>query len=197
MRTALLLAALLLSACNSTRPQPDERRNAELLAPPISPTSMSETPLPDINVGQSKPGILSGIGNLFSTPEGRANRQAVKLAKASVPRSIGKGGVWAPNAQTVANGFKSDGPTSAAAPNAVVSNAAENSQQQTVKGDNNGLTADKHDTTQEAKDWKAELATPVGKVVAFALAVLVIACVGGVLYYLIPLLPKRRKEPIL
>ena len=52
------------------------------------------------------PGILSGIGQVFSTPQGIAHRQAVRLAKASVPRKLGKGAVYAPKATEVVNAFK-------------------------------------------------------------------------------------------
>jgi hypothetical protein len=186
------LLALCLSACtNSKVGGPDARLNAELVTHPVgldstnmSPTSMSVTP---------PPGPLSGIGHLFSTPEGRANRQAVRLAKAAVPRKLGKGAQYAPNALQAANGGnKPQAPTTAAASAATVSNAAENSQQQNVQGDNNGLTADKHDTVAEAEDWKAALASPVGKAVALIGSIVVLAAFGGICFYLWPYLPKRK-----
>jgi hypothetical protein len=188
--TALLAA--YLSACTSSNiGGPDARLNAGLATHPVgldttnmSPTSMSVTPLP---------GPLSGIGRLFSTPEGRANRQAVRLAKAAVPRKLGKGAQYAPNALQAANGGnKPQAPTTAAAPAATVSNAAENSQQQNVQGDGNGLTADKHDTVAEAEDWKAALASPVGKAVALIGGIVALAAFGGICFYLWPYLPKRK-----
>ena len=55
-----------------------------------------------------------------------------------------------------------------------------------------GNTATQTATTQQAKDWRAVLAGPVGQVGAVALVL-----AGGYgLYLLLPLLPKRRKDPI-
>ena len=69
-RHRFLLCALVLAAhltgCRTARPTPDERPNASLIAPPPRLDSTAR-PAP-----AASPGILSGLGRLFSTPAGTA-----------------------------------------------------------------------------------------------------------------------------
>ena len=155
-RYSLLLAALLLfgnlAGCRSSQPAA-ERPNAG--------TPTHDTPRrPDSTAApciEQPAGILSGIGNVFSTPQGRADRQAVRLARAAVPRSIGKGAVYAVNSKVVA-AYKAKAPTVQADSGAIVSNAAANDQQQNVKGDGNKLQAKQANPTREAPGPLAVLA---------------------------------------
>jgi hypothetical protein len=132
-----------------------------------SDMAVSDVQPPFLIAPPPKPGLFSGVGKLFSTPEGVARRQAVKLAKAAVPRSIGKGAVYALNSK-VANGFKSDAPVTAADSNASVNNAAANSQQQNVKGNDNNLSAKQANPTQEAPGPLAVLADNATKWIPYA-----------------------------
>ena len=99
-RHYFVLIAFLLAAhvtgCTSSRRASDERPSAAQMAPPAKPDTVRTPPA----------GILSGIGQVFSTPAGIARRQAVRLAKASVPKKLGKGAVYAPKATEVVNAYK-------------------------------------------------------------------------------------------
>ena len=103
-RHRFLLCALVLAAhltgCRTARPALDERPNASLIAPPPRLDSTAR-PAP-----AERPGILSGIGRIFSTPAGTANRQAVRLARATGPRKLAKGAVYAPQAKQVVAAYK-------------------------------------------------------------------------------------------
>jgi hypothetical protein len=190
-----LLLALCVTACTTTHPT-DARLNAGLSAPAVKLDSAACSLLPDslFSVKQqhadnerpenlkpvpshAKPGILSGIGNVFSTPEGRARRQQLRLAKASAPK-VGKGGVLAINSN-VSNGFKSTAAVVTADTGAVVSNNGDNSQQQAVKGDGNDVKAHKEDTTKEAPGgWATfidNLTGPIGYALAIAAVLAFIA----------------------
>ena len=99
---ALLLVCMLVAGgCRATKPKPDERANASFIAPPVKPDTAAAYVSPS-----QAPGFLSHIGTVFSTPAGVERRQARKLARASVPRKLGKGAVYAPHATQVAVGFK-------------------------------------------------------------------------------------------
>lgn len=98
---ALLIALLLaahLTGCR-TMPRPDERATASVVPPPVHLDTARV-------ISPPAPGILSGIGRVFSTPAGIERRQAVRLARASVPRKLGKGAVYAPQARQVVAAFK-------------------------------------------------------------------------------------------
>ena len=117
-RHYLLLLALLLAAtvtgCRTGKP---DERAAYQIAPPVigldtgkaensrfAPFVYATTQ--DASAGSTKPGLLSGIGTLFSTPTGIAHRQAVRLARAAVPRKLAKGAVYAPQARQVVAAYK-------------------------------------------------------------------------------------------
>ena len=149
MKPLILLLALALTGCAAHRPAPVATVAADTIKHSDNNRSASpSTPLP---------GILSGLGNVFSTPQGRADRQAVRLARATVPRTIGKGAVYAINSK-VAQAYKAKGPTVQADSGAIVSNAASNAQQQTVRGDGNKLQAKQANPTTEAPGPLAVLA---------------------------------------
>lgn len=132
----LLSLALTFAGCAAHRPEP---------VAPVSGLSVAVARPDSI----PRPGLLSGIGNLFSTPQGRANRQAVRIAQAAVPRKLGKGAIYAVNSR-IASAFKAKAPTVLADSGASVNNAAANSQQQAVKGNGNQLTAKQANPTQQA-----------------------------------------------
>ena len=146
MKTTVLFLALCLSGCAAHRPAP-------LVVIPADTAQLAPVHLPTM----AAPGILSGLGHIFSTPQGRADRQAVRIARAAVPRSIGKGAVYAVNSKVV-TAYKAKGPTVQADSGATVSNAAANAQQQNVKGNGNKLQAKQANPTQEAPGPLAVLA---------------------------------------
>lgn len=118
-----LVFALVFGGCRTGKP--DERHNAQIEAAPVSRITNSHDSLPSsIDL---RPGPLSGIGRLFSTPEGVARRQAVRLAKASAPK-IGKkaqGAIITGNGNNdvkQAQSTKEAGPATNAGAGAVVSN---------------------------------------------------------------------------
>ena len=85
----VLTLALSFSGCRSARPAPPK---VETPAQKVDSSGQKvETPAPPF---------------FLSTPEGSARRQAVRLAKASVPRKLGKGAVYAPKATEVVNAYK-------------------------------------------------------------------------------------------
>ena len=170
MKPLILLFALSLTGCASHRPASNATQPPSKLEhfPRQETQNDSINPFRSLQTAKNAgaeyhanatqtPGILSGIGNLFSTPQGRVDRQAVRLAKASVPHSIGKGAVYAINSK-VATGYKAKGPTVQADSGAIVSNAASNAQQQTVRGDGNKLQAKQANPTTEAPGPLAVLA---------------------------------------
>lgn len=61
--------------------------------------SVGRQPVP--NHAQPVPGPRWSILRPFSTPEGTARRQAVRLARAAGPRKLGKGAVYAVNSDVV------------------------------------------------------------------------------------------------
>ena len=149
MKSAVLILALALSGCAAHRPAPVVYAPADTLRP--VPEAVRPVVAPAV------PGFLSGLGNVFSTPQGRADRQAVRLARAAVPHSIGKGAVYAVNSKVTNGGNKPTGPVTQADSGATVSNAAANAQQQTVKGNGNKLAAKQANPTQQTKGWAAAL----------------------------------------
>lgn len=149
--------ALFFFGCATAKPEPQEREH------------------PSVNVAPAVPPALPAPGFFLSTPEGSARRQARKDSRAAVPRSIGKGAVYAPKAEKVVNGGnKSKGPTSNADSGAAVNNAAENSQQQNANGDGNQLEATKKDVLEEAPGFWASFLGPTGYVVAGLLVLVVV-----------------------
>ena len=169
MKTAALLLALLLSGCAAHRPAPTTTLGPFPVKGQVAEGQTPAAPRPDSSHAKHsennryaspstlKPGFLSSLGNVFSTPQGRANRQAVRIARAAVPRSIGKGAVYAVNSRVTNGGNKPTGPVTQADSGATVSNAAANAQQQTVKGNGNKLQAKQANPTQQAKGWAASL----------------------------------------
>lgn len=107
-----LFLLLLLSSCAGTRLSQKESERAVsnyYAAHPEAQRSISHAPIDrgaSAALPPAKAGVLSGIGKVFSTPEGTARRHAVKLAKASVPKKVGKGAVYAPKATEVVNAYK-------------------------------------------------------------------------------------------
>ena len=106
LAVALLLLALVVLAggCAPTKPKPDERANSSVLAPPVKLDTVPA--LVNKPASVARPGILSHVGTVFSTPAGIERRHARRLARASVPRRLAKGAVYAPQATQVAAGFK-------------------------------------------------------------------------------------------
>ena len=94
----VLTLALSFAGCRSARPAPVAAIQSDTTK--HSDNNRSASP------STPKPGILSGIGSVFSTPAGIARRQAVRLARAGVPKKLGKGAVYAPKATEVVNAFK-------------------------------------------------------------------------------------------
>ena len=89
-RHYFLLIALLLAAhltgCRASKPPEAQRKDTTQARPVAAPVV--------------KPPFF------LSTPEGSARRQAVRLARANVPRKLGKGAVYAPKASEVVNAYK-------------------------------------------------------------------------------------------
>lgn len=141
----VLTLALCFGGCAAHRPAPV----ATIASDTVQPAPAAR-PTP-------APGILSGLGHIFSTPQGRADRQAVRLARATVPRSIGKGAVYAVNSRVV-TAYKPQAPTVQADSGATVSTAAANAQQQTVRGNDNRLQAKQANPTTAAPGPLAVLA---------------------------------------
>ena len=142
----VLTLALAFAGCASHRPAPIAAIASDTSKTGITGTAPSQVP-----------GVLSGIGHIFSTPQGRADRQAVRLARATVPRSIGKGAVYAVNSKVV-TAYKAKAPVVQADSGATLSIAAANAQQQTVRGNDNQLQAKQANPTQEAPGPLAVLA---------------------------------------
>ena len=117
----LLTCVLLAGGCTTAKPTPPTTASTwPVVKDSIAPTLIrpglfpSKQQVADSQAeyhqrpvsSHAKPGILSGIGRLFSTPAGIERRQAVRLARASVPRKLAKGAVYAPQATQVAVGYK-------------------------------------------------------------------------------------------
>ncbi|MCC2547730.1 hypothetical protein LJY25_14840 [Hymenobacter sp. BT175] len=192
------LLGLCLAACRASKPD-----TTEVPAPKIevasngaqpgaktdslagvTPAQGLETPKTDGAQGGQKSGIFSAVGDLFSTPEGKAHRREVRLKKAAVPRKLGKGAVYAPDNQgQIAAAWKNAAPIANADSGAVVHQAASKTGPAIV-GDGNTVTQ------PAATDWKATLAKPFSLLLA-ALAL------GGVVYgiYLLwPARPRRKQD---
>lgn len=104
MRTTLLAALLLCSCAASHQPAPSH---------PETVRTEPDTGQQKVDTSAQKvesSGILSAVGALFSTPEGTARRQAVKLAKASVPRKCPSCVFTSGTGNTVAVAGKKAGP---------------------------------------------------------------------------------------
>lgn len=181
----LFLCAAHVTGCHTAQTAIDTRPNAELQAPVVGVDSLLAKNKRIEKETEKKPALLPRLTDAIgiSTPEGRARRQARKDAAATVPRSIGKGAVWAPLATDVVNAYKPR-QTVAVARDSATLQVASNA----VAG--RGNTATQTATTQQAKDWKAVLAGPVGVTGA-----IVLALAGGyALYLLFPLLPRRKTK---
>ena len=166
-----LLLALLLLASHFT----GCTRRAHTAAETATPTGqkMESSPQNAASSAQNaasspqkdgKPALLPRLTDAIglSTPAGRAARQQRKLIAAGVPRSVKvKDGAlaWGTYAKATSAGKKAtlatDSATLQVATNAVAGR---------------GNTARQTATTQQAKDWRAVLAGPVGSVLALALA---------------------------
>lgn len=192
MRKTLFVGLLLaahVTGCKVSQ-HPDERPNAGIATHAVGldksygtvyDTAITHQKGNDVNI-KYKPGLLSGIGNLFSTPEGRANRQAVKLAKAGVPRSIKvKDGAFSWGGDAVAIGkkagpsiIKSDSATQQVATNAVAGK---------------GNTATQTATETKPGFWGALLGNPVGQI---GLGIIGLFIVGAGVYGFV--LWKKKKQ---
>ena len=171
----VLTLALAFAGCASHRPGPAPMPSRIPVTQQV-PGQQRPEKLPPVP-NHASAGLLSGLGNVFSTPQGRANRQAVRLARAAVPRSIGKGAVYAINSK-VAAGYKPKAAVVNADSGATVSNAAANAQQQTVKGNGNKLQAKQANPTTEAPGPLAVIANNLTGWIPWALgAALVLAVV--------------------
>jgi hypothetical protein len=155
-----LLAALLLASCATSRKPAEQLTDTHVAQSPASPSKglplyqqeLQGADVADIHVGDSadatahiyvqpaqKPGLLSGIGRVFSTPKGTARRQARKDAAATVPKKLGKGAVYAPAAKEVLYAWKPDAPVVQADSNATVY-AASSTKGPAVAGHDNTVT---------------------------------------------------------
>lgn len=106
---------LCLASCKAVEPSATQESEAPSLSDKLlKDDKLSDKSDPgagyfDKQVANSKPGPLSSIGKIFSTPEGTARRQARKDAAATVPKKLGKGAVYAPAAKEVLYVWKADG----------------------------------------------------------------------------------------
>jgi len=97
----------LLAGCAATKPRNDAP--GPVAATPdvyTKPDSVNTSPEP-VRAVYTKPALLT---RLFSSPEGSARRQQRKLARAQVPRKLGKGAVYAPQAREVVSSYKPRAP---------------------------------------------------------------------------------------
>ena len=90
---------LALHGCRSARTVEAERAEPVRVLP-VTAVDTTRTRPGHVSVPVSKPGFF------LSTPAGIERRHARRLAKASVPRRLGKGAVYAPLATQVAAGYK-------------------------------------------------------------------------------------------
>ena len=159
---ALLLALLCaahLTGCKASQPRPTETPRPTRTAPAAPASDSTRAPL---RIG--KPPLLPRLTDALgiSTPTGRERRQMRRDVAATVPRSIKvKDGAfaWGDYAKATHAAKKAtlatDSATLQVATNAVAGR---------------GNTATQTATTQQAKDWRAVLAGPVGSVLALAVA---------------------------
>ena len=175
----LLVLALALSfaGCRAARPAPDERLPAKLDTARTQPGHASELnkPVP----------FTDRIG--LSTPEGRAQRQAVRLARAAVPRKLGKGAVYAPAAKQVVSAYKSRAGVAVAADSATVQLATN-----AVAG--RGNTATQTATTQQAPSVGAVIAKAIAGPLGVVLAVVAAGAVAYLIYLIWAFLPRRKNN---
>ena len=178
----LLVLALALSfaGCRAARPDPTEAATAQKVD--SSPQKVDSSAK---KVDSS--GILSGIGNVFSTPAGRAHRQAVRLARAAVPRKLGKGAVYAPAAKQVVSAYKSRAGVAVAADSATVQLATN-----AVAG--RGNTATQTATTQQAPSAGAVIAKAIAGPLGVVLAVVAAGAVAYLIYLIWAFLPRRKNN---
>ena len=178
----LLVLALALSfaGCRAARPDPAEAATAEKMD--SSPQKV-DSPAEKVD----SPGILSGIGQVFSTPAGRAHRQAVRLARAAVPRKLGKGAVYAPAAKQVVSAYKSQAGVAVAADSATVQLATN-----AVAG--RGNTATQTATTQQAPSVGAVIAKAIAGPLGVVLAVVAAGAVAYLIYLIWAFLPRRKNN---
>lgn len=171
-----LIASSVLFGCASTR-NVDARPNSELVAKPVGLDTTGQLRKPPLIIEKlpARSGILSGIGNLFSTPEGRANRQARKDARAARPKTpffIGKGAVNAPNnTGKILNAGNKGGPVANGDTGAVVTNTAIDKNKGSVAA---GPNATATQTTTKPGFWSTAFATVLGNVWVWLLALLVL-----------------------
>lgn len=169
----LWLLAATATGCTRRAYTPDERPNAGIVPPVQLNTQLSDNQLSGTgfidnqHVTQSIDLKASAFNRAtdalgLSTPAGRAARQQRKLIAAGVPRTVKvKDGAlaWGTYAKATSAGKKAtlatDSATLQMATNAVAGR---------------GNTARQTAATQQAKDWRAVLAGPVGSVLALALA---------------------------
>jgi hypothetical protein len=179
---ACLLIGLCLSSCKTMQHPTDERANAQQVSHFIGldSTSVGNPPFaPPALV----PRLTDAIG--LSTPEGRARRQAVKLAKAAVPRSIGKGAVYAPLATEVINTYKPRATVAVASDSATLQVATN-----AVAGHDNAATQTA--TTQEAPSVGATIAKAITGPLGYVLALAAAGAIGYLVYLIWAFLPRRR-----
>lgn len=193
-----LLLALSLTSCSSTKGVPDARANAALvgrsvgvkLNDSIAEYNNKNTPNPAPLISPGRPALLPRLADAIglSTPAGRAKRQARKDAKAPVPRSIGKGAVYAPNnSGKILNAGNKGGQVANADSGAVVTQAAiEKNKGAAATGP--GATATNTEVKAGFPWWKVGFGLG-----SFGLLVLLVATPAGP--WLLALF-KRRKEPL-
>ena len=178
----LLVLALALSfaGCRAARPDPTEAATAQKVDSSPQKVDSSAKKV-------DTPGMLSGLGQVFSTPAGRAHRQAVRLARAAVPRSIGKGAVYAPAAKQVVSAYKSRAGVAVAADSATVQLATN-----AVAG--RGNTATQTATTQQAPSAGAVIAKAIAGPLGVVLAVVAAGAVAYLIYLIWAFLPRRKNN---
>ncbi|GAB3303767.1 hypothetical protein [Hymenobacter tenuis] len=139
----LFLLLWLVSSCRGSRlPEKPAPGVPELTAqkPDVVQDSKAHA-VAHATAHAEKPGILSGVGRIFSTPEGTARRQARKDVAATVPRKLGKGAVYAPAATEVVAAYKSKAPVINADSGAKVATATEGVAQ---AGEGNSATQERN-----------------------------------------------------
>jgi len=142
----LLLFAAHVTGCRTAPPAPDEHPIGGLVPPPARPDSVNLAELPQPK-SALLPRLTDAVG--LSTPQGRARRQVRKDLRAAVPHSIGKGGVYAPQALKVVSSYKSRAAVINADSGATVTAIGKNKAPAATAA---GATATA--TTKEAASWK-------------------------------------------
>jgi hypothetical protein len=196
MRTYLLLAVgLALANCTTTKPPkpaPRAESASDATPPAAGLVNATQTPttLPVMGV---KKGLIAQLLS-HSKPETQLSGGVATPTNATqMPRKCKGCQITIQNgngntASTKQGDTKAKGGAVVSQDSSSASGLTGSGNLATTKGNNNATTQTKQDTTEEASDWKAELAKPTGAVIA---GVVTIVLIGGCLYLIAAY--KRRK----